>query len=163
MSRLFSKFSKKSPLEANRFISAETNRKVQAIRSMFPSPLEVHRFISAHKSVEGCGHCDCFRPLSRYLGLYHKINMDKKLNKYNNLPSPREVDRVISHDKSASIIKSRNGFPSLSRWISLYPNKMEITYKPVGVLPSPCEVDRFISKTDVILHDIKLSFRPLAR
>ena len=70
MSRLFSKFSKKSPLEVGRFISMK--RYYPAIISYeFPSPLEVGRFISYQNRLARKRHVNGF-------------------------PSPREVYRFIS-------------------------------------------------------------------
>ena len=69
MSRLFSKFSKKSPLEVYRFIS-NVETLLDRTEGRFPSSLEVHRFISNVKKVYGRG--------------------------YTGSPSPLEVDRFIS-------------------------------------------------------------------
>ena len=37
----------------------------------FPSPLEVYRFISGKHLTIDIRLCGSFRPLSRYIGLYH--------------------------------------------------------------------------------------------
>ena len=58
-----------SPLEVYRFISRSDCEGSQREETTFPSPLEVYRFISLANvfvtSIKGC-----FRPLSRYIGLY---------------------------------------------------------------------------------------------
>ena len=62
-----------SPLEVYRFIS---RIKLQGCfkNHMFPSPLEVYRFISVD-IVNDTMFSGCFRPLSRYIGLYQAWNL----------------------------------------------------------------------------------------
>ena len=63
MSRPFSKFSKKSPLEVDRFISDDVIKTSEPYE-MFPSPLEVNRFISDH-DIEVSENPLRYRPLAR--------------------------------------------------------------------------------------------------
>ena len=89
------------------------------LKNGFPSPLEVDRFISV-QIFNYCGRDDfSFRPLSRWIGLYH-------LNHYNGVesigfPSPLEVDRFISQNVRPLVALSETTrFRPLSRWIGLY-------------------------------------------
>ena len=84
----------------------------------FPSPLEVYRFISLMLSMVCLKFKSCFRPLSRYIGLYRADGFDAKFKEFK-FPSPPEVDRFISVEK-----KDPSKDPAF---------------------PSPLEVDRFIS------------------
>ena len=58
-----------SPLEVYRFISKNIKHSTILLKQ-FPSPLEVYRFISRLEWIENNLE-NSFRPLSRYIGLYH--------------------------------------------------------------------------------------------
>ena len=106
-----------SPLEVYRFISDDTHP-CKSYTNEFPSPLEVDRFISLMLSMVCLKFKSCFRPLSRYIGLYRADGFDAKFKEFK-FPSPPEVDRFISVEK-----KDPSKDPAF---------------------PSPLEVDRFIS------------------
>ena len=99
-----------SPLEVDRFISD----KILAILNQkggFPSPLEVYRFISQCLYSHVLPKRKRFRPLARWIGLYHFKNCKNTLLTFW-FPSPREVDRVISVRKIWWYIQRRSQLPS---------------------------------------------------
>ena len=61
-----------SPLEVDRFISKNVGL-FGAWFYGFPSPLEVDRFISKQLKNGTSKTENSFRPLSRWIGLYHKM------------------------------------------------------------------------------------------
>ena len=68
-----------SPLEVYRFISNSAIDTIKTLKGRFPSPLEVYRFISLLKLQELLKKNFCFRPLSRYIGLYPHILCPRQL------------------------------------------------------------------------------------
>ena len=84
----------------------------------FPSPLEVYRFISQCLYSHVLPKRKRFRPLARWIGLYHSSGNFTPYSKW--FPSLRKVGRFISLETIMTIQK----------WIEF---------------PSPCEVSRFIS------------------
>ena len=61
-----------SPLEVYRFIS-RVDDLTKYVIPRFPSPLEVYRFISKRNTRTNQRSLS-FRPLSRYIGLYHSLS-----------------------------------------------------------------------------------------
>ena len=130
-----------SPLEVDRFIS---NKYMNLGRELgkFPSPLEVYRFISMIMSDLRTCQRDCFRPLSRYIGLYHMANdFSFQIVEF---PSPLEVYRFISRvDDLTKYVIPR--FPSPLEVYRFISKKLASDSSIKKLFPSPLEVYRFIS------------------
>ena len=84
-----------------------------------------------------------FRPLSRYIGLYHGGVLPNTGEK-EGFPSPLEVYRFISREKVMNTYFIV-GFRPLSRYIGLYHIRVVKDKFQPNMFPSPLEVYRFIS------------------
>ena len=104
---------------------------------------------------------NCFRPLSRYIGLYQNTIASATISFP--FPSPLEVYRFISNSAIDTIKTLKGRFPSpleVYRFISVF-NSLLSFFKLL--FPSPLEVYRFISIFVVHCHSCYLGFRPLSR
>ena len=109
-----------SPREVDRFIS-DYKEAQDSILKQFSSPLEVDRFMSKQNRLILYSRL-CFRPLSRYIGLYHaRIEISGALRQQVTVPSrggQGYIERTTMEDKK------------------------------IILFPSPREVHRFISRTN---------------
>ena len=103
----------------------------------FPSPLEVYRFISKKQENKEVYHAPCFRPLSRYIGLY-----------------------LTEEDFNEHL---KYCFRPLSRYIGLYLKNTTRWGFGCTLFPSPLEVYRFISIEMALVVNVGIGFRPLSR
>ena len=106
---------------------------------MFPAPLEVDRELYSSLLVICTMTSFCFRPLSRQIGSYTKLERKGLRFRKQGFPSPLEVDRCSSNHTD-HINKDRK-------------------------FPAPLEVDRYLyikSEVGALCYNLK-RFRPLSR
>ena len=106
---------------------------------MFPAPLEVDRELYSSLLVICTMTSFCFRPLSRQIGIYTKLERKGLRFRKQGFPSPLEVDRCSSNHTD-HINKDRK-------------------------FPAPLEVDRYLyikSEVGALCYNLK-RFRPLSR
>ena len=78
-----------SPCEVDRFISSKEVKIMVIIDNELPSPLEVHRFISLDKKGYYAWPI-CYRPLLRYIDLYHAYGNHLQTSRNVSVPSRGE-------------------------------------------------------------------------
>ena len=85
-----------------------------------------------------------FRPLSRYIGLYHEVIVKEVKEKKQRF---RPLSRYIGLYQGMSVWHSAKStsFRPLSRYIGLYLDEGELNQWKKQPFPSPLEVYRFIS------------------
>ena len=163
-------FTFSSPLEVNRFISTLTFTRLYLARSFRPLSRWIGLYQDIHYYME---FVDCYRPLPRYIGLYRCIGRKEK-PKYPMVFVPSRGIQVYIYNSKTRKIRHlvfvpfrgaqvyiqlaitlnqvKSSFRPLARQIGLYLIQRKQPLSLLRQLPSPLEVNKFISHYMTILR-----------